>query len=232
MVEACHRGLPTGQRWLSDVRASDLRPIRQHHNFRRRKVPDFHECRAVSVLHRNLLANRMRADVSASDSSLCGIRDHSQKRCHPAKRISGSGWRVQVHIYHHIAAPHFIAMAIYDAQSLLVIQNSRPCDKLTGRRQGERETKIRDRSLILPPVAQHGEALPHLNEGGNPDISRRGGIKAVRSGGAKGAEPRQRVVEPGAARGEAMPDLRGCCGPNMASRRKASLPPNFGKNTS
>jgi hypothetical protein len=44
-------------------------------------------------------------------------------------------------------------MAIDDAQSLLVIQNSRPRYKLTGRRQGERETKVRDRSLILPPVA-------------------------------------------------------------------------------
>jgi len=171
------------------LRAGDLRPIRQHHNFRRRKVPDFHECRAVSVLHRNLLSNRMRAGVSASDSSLRGVRDHGQERCHPAKRISGSGWRVQVRIHHHIAAPRFVAMAVYNAQSLLVIQNSRPCDKLTGRRQGERETKIRHRSLILPPVAQHGEALPHLNECGDPDVSRRGGIKAVSSGGAKGAEP-------------------------------------------
>jgi len=147
------------------LRASDLRPIRQHHNFRRRKVPDFHECRAVSVLHRNLLSNRMRAGVSASDSSLRGVRDHGQERCHPAKRISGSGWRVQVCIHHHIAAPRFVAMAVYNAQSLLVIQNSRPCDKLTGRRQGERETKVRHRSLILPArSAARGSpsALPFL----------------------------------------------------------------------
>ena len=65
-----------------------LRSIRQHHNFRRRKVPNFHECRAVSVLHRNPLSNRMRAGVSAPDSSLCGIRDHGQERCHTAKRIT------------------------------------------------------------------------------------------------------------------------------------------------
>ena len=44
-----------------------LGPIRQHHNYRRRKVPDFHECRAVSVLHPNLLTNGMRAGISASD---------------------------------------------------------------------------------------------------------------------------------------------------------------------
>jgi hypothetical protein len=75
----------------------------------------------------------MGAGVSASDSSLRGVRDHGQKRCHPAKRISGSGWRFQVRIHHHIAAPRFVAMAVYNAQSLLVIQNSRPCDKLTGR---------------------------------------------------------------------------------------------------
>jgi hypothetical protein len=50
-----------------------LGPIRQHHNFRRRKVPDFHECRAVSVLHRNLLSNRMRAGISASDSMILDV---------------------------------------------------------------------------------------------------------------------------------------------------------------
>src|SRR5262245_57459999 len=130
-----------------------LRPIRQHENFRRRKVPDLHECRAASVLHRNLLSNRMGAGVSVSDSSLRGVRDHSQEWWDPAKRISSSGWRVQIHIHHHITASRFVAMAIYDAQSLLVIQNSRPRNKLTSRRQGEREPKIRDRSLILPPVA-------------------------------------------------------------------------------
>jgi hypothetical protein len=53
----------------------------------------------------------------ASDSSLRGVRDHGQERCHPAKRISGSGWRVQVRIHHHIAAPRFVAMAVYNAGS-------------------------------------------------------------------------------------------------------------------
>ena len=65
----------------AELHSGDLAPIRQHHNFRRKKVPDFDERQTASVLHRNILSNRMRAGVSVSDSSLCEIRDHSQKRC-------------------------------------------------------------------------------------------------------------------------------------------------------
>jgi hypothetical protein len=65
----------------AELHSGDLGPIRQHHNFRRRKVLDFDERQTASVLHRNILSNRMRAGVSVSDSSLCEIRDHSQKRC-------------------------------------------------------------------------------------------------------------------------------------------------------
>ena len=64
-----------------ELHSGNLGSIRQHHNFRRRKVLDFDERQTASVLHRNILSNRMRAGVSVSDSSLCEIRDHSQKRC-------------------------------------------------------------------------------------------------------------------------------------------------------
>jgi hypothetical protein len=70
----------------AELHSGDLGPIRQHHNFRKRKVPDFDERQTASVLHRNILSNRMRAGVSVSDNSLCEIRDHSQKAV--SRRIS------------------------------------------------------------------------------------------------------------------------------------------------
>ena len=68
----------------AELHSGDLGPILQHHNFRRRKVLDFDERQTASVLHRNILSNRMRAGVSVSDSSLCEIRD---TRAQPRSRL-------------------------------------------------------------------------------------------------------------------------------------------------
>jgi hypothetical protein len=65
-----------------------LGPIRQYHNFRRRKVPDFHECRAVCVRHRNLLSNRNEVcfptQLPAALFAECPVPDNGFKstKCH------------------------------------------------------------------------------------------------------------------------------------------------------
>ena len=55
-----------------------------------------------------------------------------------AKRLARRPRGVQARVNEHIAAPDRNAIAVDDAQRLLVIEQARPGDQLTTRRKGER----------------------------------------------------------------------------------------------